>query len=344
MKLLILGGTRFVGRHIVEAALARRYDLTLFNRGTQSLVQWPGVEQRHGDRRRDLSALNEGHWDAVIDCCGYLPSEVQATSTLLLGRVQRYVFISSISAYASFASGNDEDAPLARLDALPDPHTEVVDAQSYGALKAGCESRVQACFGAAASLILRPGLVVGPGDPTGRFSYWPARVGQCQPGESVLVPAPAEAPVQWIDVRDLAQFTLDLLERRQVGVFNVASTPGRWCFSDLLQSCVRAAGLSAEPAWRWASGEWLPAQGVRAWMDLPLWLPAEAGWAGFMSNGDKAARAAGLQVRSLDETVRDTLAWWRSETRPPLGEQGAGLIASREQALLAALAEAGAAQ
>ncbi|MDT8998893.1 NAD-dependent epimerase/dehydratase family protein [Paucibacter sp. APW11] len=335
MKILLLGGTQFVGRHLVEAALARGHELTLFNRGTRGAALFPGVEQRHGDRRVDLSALSSGTWDAVIDCCGYLPREVQASVELLAERVERYAFISSVSAYASFAHSNAEDSPLGQSSALEDPATEEITAVSYGPLKAACEAQVLACFGAPRSLIIRPALVVGPHDHTERFPYWPARVARAQPDEPLLVPAPAEAALQWIDARDLAAFTLDRLEQGQGGVFNLATTPGQHRFADLLAACVRAADHAFEPAWQWMSAERLADLGVRPWQDLPLWLPAEGDYAAFLCTSNAAALAAGLQLRSIDETVSDTLAWWRGLPESAQGFSKAGLSTEREQALLA---------
>ncbi|QPF76556.1 epimerase [Roseateles sp. DAIF2] len=317
---------------MVEAALARGHDLTLFNRGRTAGALFPQLERRRGDRRLDLSALAEGQWDAVLDCCGYLPREVEASAALLAGRVGRYLYISSISAYASFATPNDEGSPLG---VLSDPATEVVDGASYGPLKAACEAPVRRHLGPDRALILRPGLVVGPHDPTQRFSYWPARVARARDAEPVLVPGRADDALQGIDARDLAAFALDALERGLGGTFNVVSGPGQWRRGALLQACAAAAGVA--PRWAWADEAWLQAAQVKPWTELPLWLPAQGEYAAFMHTATERALAAGLRIRPLAETVADTLAWWRGL---PEGEQGfskAGLSPAREAELLARL-------
>lgn len=339
MRLLILGGTQFVGRHLVEAAVAQGHEVTLFHRGQTAPTLFPGLARRLGDRRADLSALAEGEWDAVLDCCGYLPREVAATAKLLKGRVGQYLYISSVSAYASFAAPNAEDSPLGQLS---DPDTEVIDGASYGPLKAACEVALLAHF--ASPLILRPSLVVGPFDPTQRFTYWPARVASAQAGEPVLVPAPAQEPLQFIDARDLAEFALLALSRGLTGRFNVAGTPGQVnghvTRQDLLDACVAAAGLAAAPAWVWADSAALMAQGVKPWNELPLWLPPEHEYAGFMQCSNAAALQAGLRLRPLRDTVADTLAWWQSLPEAEQQFSRAGLSPQREREVLAGLAGA----
>jgi 2'-hydroxyisoflavone reductase len=246
-----------------------------------------------------------------------------------------YLFISSISAYAGFATPNEEDSPLGRLQDLPDPATEQVDGASYGPLKAACEARVQAHFGAAA-LLIRPGLVVGPHDPTQRFTYWPARLARAADGEAVLAPGRAEDALQFIDARDLAAFALDALEHGLSGAFNVVSAPGQWQRGALLQACARAAGVA--PHWVWAGSDWLLAQGVKPWIELPLWLTQQGEHAAFMQTRNGRAHAAGLRIRPLAETVADTLAWWRGLPPAEQAFSKAGLTPAREAELLAALA------
>lgn len=334
MKLLILGGTRFVGRHLVEAALARGHEPTLFNRGLSGAELFPGLDVRRGDRRADLSALARGEWDAVIDTCGYLPRELRASTGLLAGRVGRYLFISSISAYAGFATPNDEEAgPLGQL---ADPETEQVDGASYGPLKAACEAVVRGRFGAAdAALILRPGLIVGPHDPTQRFSYWPARLARAAEGEAVLAPGTPGDGLQFIDARDLAAFALDLLERGAGGCFNAVAGPHQWTRGELLQACAAAARV--RPRWVWADDARLRALGVQPWSELPLWLPAEGDSVAFMATPNRRALAAGLRIRPLAETVADTLAWWRGLPAEAQAFDKAGMAPAREAELLAAL-------
>lgn len=311
MRLLIIGGTRFLGRHLMQAALARGDQVTLFNRGQSWSGALPaGVALRQGDRRVSLEALAEGQWDAVIDCCAYLPGEVQAMARALQGRVQRYALVSSISAYADASVPTAEDAPLAVLPPGADAGT--VTGDTYGPLKAACEQALQADWGTALSLILRPGLIVGPHDPTGRFTWWPARLARAAaqgPGSAVLAPGPAEAPVQCIDVRDLAAFILHALDGGCSGAYNLTSAPGAATMASLLQACADAAG--AVPEWHWVPGDWLQAQGVQPWMDLPLWLPQVGEHAAFMQVPVARALAAGLALRPLAGTAADTLAWWQ---------------------------------
>jgi 2'-hydroxyisoflavone reductase len=330
MDLLIIGGTRFVGRHLVDAARAAGHRVTLFNRGQTAATSPEGVECLRGDRRVDLSALSTGQWDAVIDTCGYLPGEVAAMATTLKGRVGRYVFISSVSAYATFTEPNDEGSPLGRID---DPDTEVVDGRTYGPLKALCERAVSQRFGER-SLLVRPGLVVGPHDPTGRFTWWPARVAHAAAGEPVLVPGAADDPVQFIDARDLAAFVMQALASELTGPVNVASPAGQWTMGDVMQACAQAAGTS--PAWCWAGSQWLLAQGVAPWNDMPLWMPASGEYAAFMRAKTGRAQAAGLVNRPLADTVADTLHWWQALPPEQQAFGQSGLAPQREAALHAA--------
>lgn len=335
MHLLVIGGGRFVGRHLVQAALAAGHRVTVFNRGQTSDV-WPdGVAHLRGDRRLDLSALHGRRWDAVIDCCGYLPSEVAALGAALAGHVPRCVFISSISVYGSFVAPNTEDSPLGAID---DVDTTVVDGRTYGPLKALCEAEVQRAWGQGA-LIIRPGLVVGPDDPTGRFSWWPARWARAAAADElrVLTPGTPDDPLQLIDVRDLAAFTLAALARGEQGAFNVCTDPGSLTSGALQAACAEAAGASATPAW--APSVWLEARDVGAWMAMPLWLGTDAAMAAFMGNHNQRARAAGLQLRPLLQTVADTLAWWRALPAEKQAFPQTGLSPEREAELLAALSE-----
>ena len=217
MKLLLLGGPRFLGRAIADAALERGHELTFFNRGTTNRELYPEVERIIGDRAGDLTALGGRMWDAVIDTSGYLPSEVRASAEALAG-CGRYCFVSSVSVYADFSKPNDEDSPVAELGDLPD---DEVTNESYGALKALCEEATRNVFKERA-LVVRPGLIVGPHDPTGRFTYWPHRIAR---GGEVLAPAPPERRTQVIDVRDLGEWIVALCERGASGTFN-ATHPG----------------------------------------------------------------------------------------------------------------------
>lgn len=333
MKLLVIGGGRFVGAHLVDAALARGHELTLFNRGRASAPP-PGARALTGDRRADLSALTGSgeRWDAVVDTCGYLPREVAAMADALRGRVRHYCFVSSVSVYASFAAPNREDAPVGTID---DPDTEVVDGRTYGPLKALCEAALRARWPAADTLVVRPGLVVGPRDPTQRFTWWPARIARAAAGEPVLVPGEADDPVQCIDARDLAAFMLDAVEAGLAGTFNAVAPPGVWTMVELLSTCAEVAGT--QPQFRRAEAAAVERLGLRPWVDLPVWLPPQGEYQHFMRTPVDAALAAGLRCRPLAQTVADTLAWHRALPEAERAFTLAGLDPAREAAALAAL-------
>lgn len=251
----------------------------------------------------------------------------------LHGRVGRYAFVSSVSVYADAATPNDEEAPLATV---ADPETDVVDGDTYGGLKALCEAEVERAFGRRA-LCLRPGLIVGPHDPTQRFTYWPARIARAADGETVLAPGRPDAAVQLIDARDLAEFVCTALANGLSGPVNVVGpVDAPLTMGALLQTAVDVAGT--RPQLRWAGMDALAAVGLHAWTDLPLALPDDAAHAGFMHADTRRARAAGLRVRPLADTVRDTLAWWRSLPCADQAFDRAGLTPEREAAALSALA------
>ncbi len=311
MNLLLLGGTRFVGRHIAELATRRGHAVTTFTRGREPLSPH-AVRALVGDRDPRIStglAALEGHaFDAVVDLSGYVPRVVGASADLLAQHVRRYVFVSSVSAYADLSRpGADEMAPLATL---ADPHTEDV-VPNYGGLKAACEARVQSTFGPRATIV-RPGLVVGPLDATDRFGYWvarfvhPALLGDR--GPDAIVPAPPSRALQFVDARDLAAFIVDLVERDVGGVFNAVSPPGHWTFGALADALCGAT--HAPPHVAWVEDDVLVAQRVQAWTGLPLWLPAsEPDHAGFMQVSTARAQAEGLATRPLAQTIADTAQW-----------------------------------
>ena len=334
MRLLIIGGTRFLGRHLVDAALARGDSVTLFNRGLSSPQPPAGVAWLQGDRTGDLAMLASGPgWDAAIDTCGYLPADTGRLARALAGRVGRLAFISSVSAYASMARPNDEGAPLGVID---DPDTTTIDGRTYGPLKALCEAAVQQALGPQHSLLVRPGLIVGPHDPTGRFTWWPARLARAAAdGQPVLAPGTPDRPLQVVDARDLAAWLLYLLDQGAAGAFNAVSPPGAITWGSLLQACAAAAGV--QPDLRWVPDDQLLAAGVGPWMELPLWIPASgpdaADSAAFMAVPSARAQAAGLRCRPITDTVADTLAWWQAL---PAGQQvfaATGLAPEREAAL-----------
>jgi 2'-hydroxyisoflavone reductase len=314
VKLLLLGGPRFLGRAVTDAALARGHELTYFNRGSTNPDQYPDVERLIGDRNDGLGALAGRRWDAVIDTSGYLPAAVRA-SAAALAESGRYCFVSSVSVYADFSAPVDEESPVAQLGDLP---ADEVTEDSYGALKALCEREVVSVFGDRA-LVVRPGLIVGPHDPTGRFTYWPYRLAR---GGEVLAPAPPEKPTQSIDVRDLAEWMGSLCEREVGGVFNGTHPGGTW--GELLETCRDVAGTHADVTW--VAPEFLVEHGVGQWMELPLWLhDPELAYADRVDV--RRALEAGLTFRPLADTVRGALEQARTT-------EAAGLAPEREAALL----------
>ncbi|MBN1667000.1 MAG: SDR family oxidoreductase [Anaerolineales bacterium] len=327
MKLLILGGTRFLGRHLVEAALGRGHQVTLFNRGKSNPELFPQVDTILGNRNGDLAGLQGRQWDAVIDTCGYVPHIVRASAEALVDAVEHYTFISTISVYADEAQPDqDEQAALAPL---LDDNLETVTDANYGPLKVLCEQAVQEVFPHHA-LIIRPGLIVGPHDRSDRFTYWPARLAR---GGQVLAPGNPEMPVQIIDVRDLAEWNIRLVEARQTGVYNAAGPEQPLSMAAVLATCQQVAGQLAELVW--VSEEFLLAQQVAAFTQVPLWLPKA--YQGLSQVNIQRALAAGLQFRPLMETVADTLVW--AQSRPADYTWANGLSPAREEELLAAWSE-----
>ena len=296
MKLLVLGGTVFLGRHVVDAALAAGCEVTLLNRGNYVVRFAQPVEQLHGDRDGDLSALNRRYFDAVIDCSGYTPKQLQHTADVLRGKVDHYVFVSTISVYAGFPPGQmyDESAPVTQ------------STQGYGGGKARAEEVIQAAFPGRVT-VLRPGLIVGPNDPTGRFTYWPLRLAR---GGRVLAPGRPERPVQFIDVRDLADWCVQLAQQPKPGVFHGVGPMGT--MDAMLQACQRAAGGGVAQL-VWCDDARLLHAEVAPWTGLPLWIPeADPDFGGMLLASDQLAVQAGLITRPWVETARDTLTWARA--------------------------------
>jgi nucleoside-diphosphate-sugar epimerase len=316
VKLLLLGGPRFLGRGVADAALARGHDVTFFNRGKTNPELYPDVERIAGDRGGELDALRGRSWDAVIDTSGYLPGTVRRSAEALAA-CSLCCFVSSISVYADFSRTNDEDGPLAELGDLPD---DEVTEQNYGPLKALCEGAVRDVFGERA-LVIRPGLIVGPHDPTGRFTYWPHRIAR---GGEVLAPAPPERLTQAVDARDLGEWMVVLCERGTGGTFN-ATHPG-FAWSELVDACTAVSGSDAEITW--VQEAFLLEHEVGQWMELPLWL-ADPAMTGAVEADVERALDAGLAFRPLEETVRGALE--DAETTDT-----AGLVPEREAELLAA--------
>lgn len=325
---LLLGGPKFLGRAIADAALARGHELTFFNRGRTNPDEYPDVEKLRGDRDGDLGALEGRRWDLAIDTNGYVPRVVRTGAETLVNAIEHYTFVSSISVYADFSKPVHEESPTAELE---DPESEDVAAQ-YGPLKAACE-RILTEVLEGAVLHVRAGLIVGPHDPTGRFTYWPVRVAR---GGDVLAPGPPDRPVQLVDARDLGDWIVRAAEQQLTGPFNATSPP--FPFSHVIDACRAASGSDARPVW--VSEEFLVEQGVGEWLELPLWVAANPGWEAFLRAGVTKATDAGLAFRPLDETARDTLAWAASHDEPPAGTAAlgdsprAGLAPEREAELL----------
>lgn len=319
MKLLILGGTVFLGRHVVDAALNRGHHVTLFNRGQHNADLFPEVEKLRGNRDGDLKALRGGRWEAVIDTCGYVPRIVSASASLLAEQVERYVFVSSISVYADFsAAGMDESASVGRLQ---NEAVEEITGETYGPLKALCERAVEHSMPGRA-LSVRAGLIVGPHDPTDRFTYWVRRAAH---GGEGLAPGRPEAPVQWIDVRDLADWMVRMVEEKRTGIYNATGPARTLTMGQFLDACKEVA--QSDAAWTWVAEEFLLNEQVAPFTQLPLWLPRDS--AGVMEINCRKALQTGLTFRPIEQTVRDTLVWDRG--REALK---AGLSHEREQELL----------
>jgi 2'-hydroxyisoflavone reductase len=330
MRILVLGGTRFVGRHLVEAARAGGHTVTVFNRGRTPLP-WDDVEQCTGDRETgDLEALRDGEWDACLDVNGYAPERVRASARLLREHVARYAFISTVSVYA--LPGAPPIDETGALHPVPSPETDAAGPGLYGPLKVACEQEVERAFPGAA-LIVRPGIVAGPCDPTNRFTWWVERVAR---GGEVLGPGAPITPVQLVDARDLAHFTTALIGGEATGIFNVCGSPST--FGELIAACATGTASDATPAW--VSEQLLLAEGVEPFDELPLWIPDDPETRGFSSFSNDRARAAGLTLRTLAETARATWEWVSAvragEAAEPMagGFVARGLAPEREAALL----------
>ena len=320
MKLLLLGGTVFLGRHIVEAALTRGHEVTIFHRGQHNPDIFPGVEKLHGNRDGDLMALQGREWDAVIDTSGFAPRIVRASAEALANAVKHYTFISSISVYADFNQrGIDETYPVATLE---DKSVEQVTNGTYGALKALCEQAIEETLPGRA-LIVRPGLIVGPDDPTDRFTYWPYRVAQ---GGEMLAPGMPDHPMQFIDVRDLAQWIVHMVEAGKKGVYNATGPDYTLSTEQFLMECKATTG--SDVRFTWVDEAFL--SDILEEVNLQPWVPES--YVGMRATNCSKAFADGLTFRPLAETVRDTLAWKAASPTPDTLRSG--LDSAQEQQLL----------
>jgi|HubBroStandDraft_5_1064220.scaffolds.fasta_scaffold57802_2 2'-hydroxyisoflavone reductase len=336
MRLLILGGTGFIGPHQVRYALARGHHVTVFNRGRQKEA-WPGpVEELLGDRNGDLKALEGRDWDVCIDNPTSLPVWVRDAAGVLKGHIGQYVFISTISVYAANDKPDDETAPLVTYNG-DDPMAETIKSLSanprlYGPLKALCENEARTHYGDTVTTIIRPSLIVGPGDETDRFTYWPARLAR---GGEILAPGDGSDPVQFIDVRDLAEWTIRVAEQRATGVFNATGPASPITMRQMLAGI--AQGIEVDPKLVWAPADVLKANNVSAWSDMPVWIPGQGKTFGFHRRDFSRAIAEGLTYRALPITATDTLTWFRTLPSERQGKLRAGLTSEREAELLAKL-------
>lgn len=328
MRTLIIGGTVFLGRALAASAVAAGHEVTLFNRGRSNPGASPEVETVLGDRDGELDRLHGRSFDAVIDTCGYVPRVVRAAAEAELAPY--YMFVSSVSVYAAMdAEGTTEDAAVGRLE---DPTVEQVTGETYGPLKALCEHAVIDAYGQRAAIV-RPGLIVGPHDPTDRFTYWPRRAAR---GGKVLAPMPQERRVQVIDVRDLADWMIAIVGAGVAGPFNSVGPHPPVTMQEVLAACMSNAPSGSEVVW--VSEDHLLSNEVGPWTELPLWIPTDAeGMRRMMAADVSRAVASGLTFRPIAETVDDTLAWDRERGMPDLK---AGLAPEKEERVLASWLEA----
>ena len=333
MDLLIIGGTRFLGRHLAGQALADGHRVTLLNRGRSGPGLFPEAEHLVADRDADLSVLGGRQWDAALDTCAYFPRQVRALAGHLVGQVGQYQLVSSISAYAGFAHpGVNEDSPVIQLDDTESATT--ITGDNYGGLKVACEQAALEGFGSAC-LVARPGLIVGPHDPTGRWTWWVQRLLR---GGEVLAPGDPDAPVQFIDARDIAAWMLHQAEQAHQGVFNLTGPDTPLTVGDWLTGMHSALASTAH--FTWVDEAFVLGQGVQPWSDLPVWLPRENE---AMHEVDcTRARDSGLVCRPLAQTALDTAAWLATLAAAPAVPNGGpprpsvGLAPEREAALLQA--------
>lgn len=320
MNILLLGGSIFLGRHIAIAALNNGHSVTFFNRGHHFPDDFPEIEKIRGDRATDLHLLHGRTWDVVIDTCGYFPRIVSTSAQFFADKAKRYVFISSVSVYAGEHGHLDENSDVMRIE---DPTVETITGETYGALKYLCELAAE-YYMPERVLTIRPGLIVGPNDWSGRFNYWVHRMNQ---GGNVLVPNASELITQFIDVRDLAEWTIRMVENTMTGIYNADGDTSR-TFGDVIETCMRAAQreINLVPV----SEHFLIEHGVQPYTELPLWIPPEFGSRTFDSS---KANATGLTYRSINDTVEST-AHWLSTISPIEKALGKSLTPEREAELL----------
>jgi 2'-hydroxyisoflavone reductase len=331
LNILVLGGTGFIGPHMVSEALRRGHSVTLFNRGRTNNELFPDLEKIMGDRDGGLDGLKGRRWDAVIDNSGYVPRHVRDSARLLASNTNFYLYVSTISTYASFTAPNDEDSPLATID---DETIEEVTGQTYGPLKALCEKRAREEIGDDRLAILRPTYICGPGDHTDRFSYWPVRTAQ---GGEMIWPGSPSYPMQIIDVRDLANFTVDCVEKNTTGIYNTVTPVASYTIGDLLEESQAVTASSVDPIWVDETFiETAQANStVQNWGMFPVWHPLSGDSAAISSISGARAREAGLRNRPVRETIRDLMSWWATLPAERTATLRAGMSADVEAELIA---------
>jgi len=326
LNILVLGGTGFIGPHMVREALRRGHSVTLFNRGRTNSGLFPDLETIKGDRDGGLDGLAGRQWDAVVDNSGYVPRHVRDSARLLAGNVGYYLFISTLSVYADFKQPIDEDSPVLTLE---DETVEEVTGGTYGPLKALCEQKGREEIGDDRYAVLRPTYICGPGDKSDRFTYWPVRTSR---GGDMLWPGKPSNLVQIIDVRDLANFTIDCAEHGTVGTFNTVTPEGEHTMGDLLEDSQAVTGVSVDA--HWVDEAFIRKHNAAAGGALPLWHPQQGPDAVLFDVSGARARAAGMQTRPVRETARGALAWWATLPEERTAKPRAGLSAEREAELL----------
>lgn len=336
LRILILGGTGFTGPFQVKYALSRGHKVTVFNRGKTHPGELPKeAEQLIGDRNGQMDALKGRTWDVCIDIPTSLPVWVRDAAQILKGNVDRYVFISTISVYSDTSKpGTDETAPVAKYegaDAMKETQqTMRANMALYGPLKALSEAEAEKWFPGKA-LIIRPGLIVGPGDETDRFTYWPVRVAR---GGEVLAPGDPSNPVQFIDARDLAEWTIRMVEQGATGIFNATGPKTKLSIGDMLNGIKSATKSDAQ--FTWAEAEFLAAQKIRPWSDMPVWVPSKGEQTGFAMISIKKALDKGLTFRAIGDTTQATLEWFRKQSAERQARLRSGITAEREAEVLKA--------
>jgi len=331
LDILILGGTGFIGPHMVREALRRGHSVTLFNRGRTNNTLFPDLETIKGDRAGDLEVLGNREWDAVVDNSGYMPQYVRNSARMLSPNAGHYIFISSISAYASFSHPNNEDSLLATM---ADEDAQEFSWEFYGALKARCERAAAEEFDADRLTILRPTYICGPGDHTDRLTYWPVRTSK---GGEMLWPGSPQHEIQIIDVRDLANFVVDCVEQRISGTYNTVTPVGSYTMGRTLEDCQAVTAADIDPVWvDDAFIESFESADDSRGVSLPIWHPQTGDIAHASSVSGERAVAAGLRNRPVRETVRDLMTWWDTLPEERIANARFGMTAEREAELIAA--------